>query len=89
MPLYLRIAILTALLYIGSLTTVFSQSEPVRITGQILDAKSGNPMPYVTVAIGSMKSDKNSTGTTTDNQGKFRIRTDSTNIFIEISFLDY
>ncbi len=48
-----------------------------------------NPIPYATVFIVDIESNENITGTSTDDDGKFIIKSNRRNFYIEVSFIGY
>ncbi|MCB0760787.1 MAG: TonB-dependent receptor [Flavobacteriales bacterium] len=58
-------------------------------TGQVVDAQSDEPLPYVTVAVIEVAQGQMLTGTTTDIEGKFSIQVRGADIRLEISFIGY
>jgi hypothetical protein len=78
--------IFTRLIYTIFLCCLLSQvkAQQTVIWGTVTDARSHTPLPYVTVAFA------NSTkGTTTDNQGKYRLSITGANTQLQISFIGY
>jgi hypothetical protein len=78
--------IFTRLIYTIFLCCLLSQvkAQQTVIWGTVTDARSHTPLPYVTVAFA------NSTkGTSTDNQGKYRLAITGANTQLQISFIGY
>lgn len=71
------------------LLTTFTAQGQLTITGNVNDAQSGEPVPYATVALASVSSGNIFNGATTADDGSFSIQTDSSSIYIEISFIGY
>jgi outer membrane receptor protein involved in Fe transport len=71
------------------LLSVQAQSVPWRITGSIQDGTSLEPIEFATVVVKSNNTGKIITGTTSGTGGAFDLKTDSTNISVEISFIGY
>lgn len=68
----------------------FAQQKGYLVRGSVADAQSGSPVPYATVMLVTNDSLQSLiTGTTTDDQGQFRLRTDSIQVFVQISFIGY
>ncbi|HWZ14216.1 MAG TPA: DUF5686 family protein [Mucilaginibacter sp.] len=66
------------------LTSALSAFAQTIVSGTITDAKTKQPMPYVTVAFaGSVH------GISTDNQGKYRLITNDNYSQVQISFIGY
>lgn len=64
-------------------------AQKIQISGAVRDGQSKDPVPYATVAVHSNKTNNLITGTTTKGNGEFSLKTDSTDFFIEISFIGY
>jgi outer membrane receptor protein involved in Fe transport len=58
-------------------------------TGKIIDVTSNEPIPYATVVLISNSTNKPVTGTTTDDLGQFRLKSDSLNVFLRATFMGY
>ncbi len=63
--------------------------SPFRVTGQILDADSGEPLEYVTAALIAEKDSSIAGGAVTDMEGKFEITGRPGNFILRINFLSY
>lgn len=72
-----------------SLLALNAQSNIIQIKGQIFDKKSNSPMEFVTVILADEETERPLTGTTTDQNGKFQLKTNSINYYVEISFMGY
>ncbi len=66
-----------------------AQKKSLSISGTIVDAIDSSPIPYATAVVVSSKTQKVLSGTTTNELGVFRLSSDSTNIYIELSFIGY
>jgi outer membrane receptor protein involved in Fe transport len=58
-------------------------------SGSVIDLTSEEPIPYATVVLLSNTTDRPVTGTTTNDLGEFSLRTDSTDIYLRITFMGY
>ena len=67
---------------------LFAQGGIV-ITGTVTTSNHDEPVPYATVAVMSAATESIVTGTTTDDNGWFEVQTDSTNIYVDISFIGF
>ncbi|WP_258101019.1 TonB-dependent receptor domain-containing protein [Marinoscillum pacificum] len=67
----------------------FSQSGTVVLTGKVVDAESNEPVEFATVAIKSKSTNNPITGVTTGLDGLFKIETDATDFYVEISFIGF
>ncbi len=70
------------LLLLLSSSTTFAQK--ITITGQVIDKENGQPLPGATIVIAGT-----TTGTFSDNQGKFSIQSTSTEDKLVVSFIGY
>lgn len=59
------------------------------MTGKLMDRQSNVPVPYATVMVKSAANDQMITGATTDEMGRFRVSSDSSNVYLDISFMGY
>jgi len=70
-------------------TTVgtLAQDKEILISGSLVEAKTGQPIPYATVVL----KDANTTilGTVTNDQGMFEIKTVKKDFYIEINFMGF
>lgn len=66
-----------------------SISAQFTISGRVLEGASQLPIDYATVVLMEQGSDKTITGTTTENGGRFKIESNSKNVYLEISFIGY
>ena len=70
-------------------TVLFGQKGALRIVGTIQEAQSNAPIEFATVVVKSNSTEKILTGTTSGTNGMFEVATDSTDIFVEVSFIGY
>ncbi|WP_306644142.1 outer membrane beta-barrel family protein [Sanyastnella coralliicola] len=79
-------------LFLGALlcciSTVMGQSDAKIITGKVIDADSGDGIPYATVVF-QLADDSVIGGTSTDESGQFRASVNAEDIKIQISFIGY
>jgi len=68
---------------------VHAQNSGLYFHGQVLDEASGIPVPYATVAIHSSITDRIITGTATDFDGNFSVESDSTQVYLSMSFIGF
>ena len=83
----LRLIILSVLLLHAFYAT--AQKESVDIIGTVLDKRNQNPIPFATIIVLDANKKKSIAGTTTDEDGKFNLSSNTSNIFIEISFIGF
>ncbi len=77
-----------AAFFITSAFALLAQNN-ISITGTVVDAADGAPIPYATAVVISTTNEKVMSGTTTDDDGQFILKSNSTDIRIEISFIGY
>jgi len=65
-------------------TTAISAFSQTIVSGTITDAKTKQPMPFVTVSFAG-----STQGISTDNQGKFRLASNDNYTQVQISFIGY
>ena len=66
------------------LTGLLAFSQELTVTGKVTDAKTGEPLPFVNVAV------KGTTmGTTTDENGKFSLKVPDKNAALSFSYVGY
>ena len=86
MPLVLRyLTIFSLLLFCVQL----SAQQTVEISGSVMTARHGDPIPYATVAVVAERTGNIVAGTSTDEQGKFVIEADPEGKYIEFSFIGF
>ena len=79
-----------ALFLIGTIQiSVWGQSETFIIQGTIIDAASDDPIPYATVMVNDKQTQRMLTGTSTEEDGSFRVTTSTTDIVLQISFMGF
>jgi hypothetical protein len=79
---FITIYIITGLY--GSLNSYSQNSSNTIIKGTVIDAKTREPLPFVSVAL-----ENTSTGTITDNKGNYNIVTIATSYKVRFSFVGY
>ena len=63
--------------------------QKIEISGAVRDTESQEPVPYATVAVHSSATESLITGTTTKANGTFTVKTDSVDIYLQITFIGY
>lgn len=84
---FLKKHILAALVVLS--TFALSAQNKITINGTVVDANDGSPIPYATAVAKANTDQSVIAGTTTDDQGHFSLNSNSSDIFIEISFIGY
>lgn len=69
--------------------SVFGQNKEFNITGIVLESSTKQPVAFATVLIVDANTKKNITGTTTIDNGSFRLKTNLSNFYIEVSFIGF
>jgi len=69
-------------------TALFAQPKGIEVTGTVI-AGSSQPVEFATVMIADKTTGTPIAGTTTDDQGTFKVMAKSANFYIEISFIGY
>jgi outer membrane receptor protein involved in Fe transport len=77
--------LLYCLLFLG----VFAQGQELELRGLVVDKMTGQPIEFATVLLADPETKKPITGVTTDLDGRFKMTTDATVFFMEISFIGY
>ena len=68
---------------------LFAQDDGIEITGTIVEPDSKQPVEYASVVVKSNTTENIIAGTTSEIGGIFLIRSDSLDVFVEISFIGY
>jgi outer membrane receptor protein involved in Fe transport len=68
--------------------TTFAQKSGVLITGKVVES-TNQPIDYVTIRVVNKSTKIPITGGTTDIDGKFKLQSKETNIYIEVSFIGF
>ncbi len=66
-----------------------AQYPGVEITGTVVERQSGQPIQFATVIVRDSKTQEQITGTTTNPDGTFELKSDRENFYVEISFLGF
>ena len=65
------------------------ESEPIKITGTVLDKDNGQPLEYATLVLHSLQDPEKVTGGITDLNGKFEVQTAPGSYNVSIEFISY
>lgn len=60
-----------------------------KITGKVLDSKSGSPVEYATIAILNTKDSSLVSGTITESNGNFSVKVSNGKYLVRVSFMGY
>jgi len=74
------------MLFVGG---VSAQSGALIIRGTVIDGSTSEAIPYATIALKSSITGNILSGATSDFDGHFRMKSDSMNVFLAISFIGY
>lgn len=66
-----------------------AQNNQIEFSGTVLDNKSQSPVEFATVMVGDKNTKEAITGVTTGLDGTFSVKTDPTDIYIEVSFIGF
>ena len=66
-----------------------AQNNKTIISGTVIENSNSLPIEFATVFIADTKTKKPITGTTTDEKGKFKISSKSSNFYIEVRFIGF
>jgi len=69
--------------------SAMAQNEEVAVTGSVKEQSTRKPVAYATVMIGDKETGEAITGTTTEEDGSFRVTTTARDFFVEITFIGY
>lgn len=83
----MRIKLSLLLLFISLIG--FSQNQSTTVAGTLKEAISKMTVPYATIVVKNKSTNEVISGTTSDENGRFSIKTPNTNFYIEISFMGY
>jgi outer membrane receptor protein involved in Fe transport len=71
------------------LLTIYGQENTLTIRGKLWDNEKNTPVAFATIAAKSLESSKVIKGTVSGDDGIFLLKTNSSNVYIEISFMGY
>ncbi|TYA78744.1 outer membrane beta-barrel family protein [Seonamhaeicola marinus] len=82
------------LIFLSSFVILFnfagiSQDKSLSITGKVIESSTNQPVAFATVLLVNSDTKENLTGTTTIDDGSFRLASNSLNVHITISFIGY
>ncbi len=76
------------LLFLGT-TLIKAQDSRIKISGKVIESVNNIPLEFVTLIVVDSKTKKPITGTTTNENGIFELKTISDNFYIETSFIGF
>lgn len=78
------------LLFFNFITSIAqNQNHPIVITGRVLEKSSNQPLPYATIVVKDISTKKPLEGTSSDENGNFKITSKSSSVYVEVSFMGY
>ena len=77
------------LLGFGLSLTAYSQNESILISGKVVAGTEQQAVEFATVMVADLTSGSPIAGTTTDEQGRFELKTEAKAFFVQISFIGY
>lgn len=66
-----------------------AQNQSITIKGVVVESGSNQPVEFATVMVADKSNQKPITGTTTDQDGRFSIKVDQRDFYIEVSFIGF
>jgi hypothetical protein len=68
---------------------MMGQSSPISISGVVMDSLHKEFIPYASIGVFDSKTNHLISGTTSDFNGKFSLKSDSADVCLAISFMGY
>lgn len=78
--------VIILILYTG---IIWSQNGEIQITGLLVEAETGQPIPYATVILNSKSTKSTIAGAITNDDGYFDLKTIENDFYLEISFIGF
>ena len=66
-----------------------AQGQSITIEGRIVDKATDEPIPFATVLLLDSQTNENLTGTSSDFDGNFSLKTDASDFRVEVSFIGF
>lgn len=85
----MKTTVLTILLSVIVHLCLMGQNNAVIVQGTVKDQANNLPIPYATVMVNDKATDQMIAGSATEENGTFSVKTNTSNIVIEISFMGY
>lgn len=83
----LSILLFACLLF--NINIAFAQKSAVTITGKVVESNSQQPIEFATIMLADKATKSAITGTTTDIDGKFMLKSTTDNFYLEITFIGF
>ncbi len=77
------------LFLLASILTTPALAQSLSLAGTVVDKASQTPVEFATVILAHTQTERTLVGTTTDGDGYFELVTDSTDFYLEISFIGF
>ncbi|WP_378182578.1 TonB-dependent receptor domain-containing protein [Aquimarina sp. SS2-1] len=68
---------------------IWAQEGEILVSGLLVEAETGQPIPYATVVLNDTNTNTTISGAITNDQGAFEIKTVQKDIYVEISFMGF
>ncbi|MFD2564163.1 TonB-dependent receptor domain-containing protein [Aquimarina rubra] len=68
---------------------IWAQNEEILVSGLLVEAETGQPIPYATVVLNDTNANTTISGAITNDQGAFEIKTVQKDFYVEISFMGF
>ncbi|MEZ4956387.1 MAG: TonB-dependent receptor [Saprospiraceae bacterium] len=68
---------------------LFAQKNSIEIIGKVVDSRSQQPVEFATVMVADKSTQQVITGVTTEMDGSFSVQTNTSDIYVEISFIGF
>lgn len=83
----MNIRLLSVLLFFT--VGVCAQDDAILVSGSLVEAETGQPIPYATVVLNDTNNNTTISGAITNDQGVFEIETVKKDFYVEISFMGF
>lgn len=68
---------------------LLAQKNSIQITGKVVDSRSRQPVEFATVMVGDKTTRQPITGVTTEMDGSFKVESNASQFYVEISFIGF
>lgn len=69
--------------------SLLAQKQSIEITGVVVESSTEKPIEFATVMIGDSQTQEPITGATSGLDGRFNVKTDAQDFYIEVSFIGF